>query len=138
MEQTAPYGESEPWNHPEERVSVCRSIVKSTTQRAWPIRSEAYPTMHIAPYGRTGFFGASEQCWALLEYLVCQCEETRRNRESQGSSRLEVNGQRVFRRLLDRHVSGLRAVQNLVHKVRDMAELLACVSRVRQESPHFD
>src|SRR6516164_8376718 len=38
MEQTAPHGESAPWNHPEERVSVCRSIVKSTTQRAWPSR----------------------------------------------------------------------------------------------------
>ena len=42
---------------------------------------------------------------ALLEHLVCQHEEPRRDRESQGSGRLEVNGQIVFRWLLDRHVA---------------------------------
>jgi hypothetical protein len=118
--------------------------------------------IECAEHTPQGFVGASEQCWAvvlvsglcvcsmflphfrfsrvraLLEHLVCQHEEPRWDREAQGSGRLEVNGQRVFHRLLDRHVGRLRAVQNLVDDDGDMTERLAGVLRIRQQSPRSD
>src|SRR5262250_1107709 len=51
----------------------------------------------------------------LLDHVVCLEEKRLRNGEAEGFRSLEVDDQLELRRLLDRQVAGLRALENLVH-----------------------
>ena len=76
------------------------------------------PSRRQSPWYAPGcpFHNPTERhCACLLDHLIRQYEEVRREGQAKRPSRLEVEDQLVLRRLLHREVGGLHTLQDLVH-----------------------
>src|SRR5262249_21949041 len=74
----------------------------------------------------------------LLDYLVGAAEDRRRNREAERARGLEVDHQLELRWLLDGKITGLGALENLVHVGRGAPKQIRNVRSIGHKAPGID
>src|SRR5438477_8648105 len=75
-------------------------------------------------------------CW-LLDYLIGACERGRRNVEAKRLGRFLVDHQ-LIRRLLDRQIGRLGALQNLVHEASRSTPTVTQINAIAQQPTGLD
>src|SRR3989440_3105195 len=81
---------------------------------------------------------AREQaCAGLLDHLIGACEHGRRNVEAKRLGRFHVD-HHLVRRLLDRQIGRLGALQNLVHKASRSSPTVTQINAIAQQSTSLD
>src|SRR5262249_9860321 len=73
----------------------------------------------------------------LFYNLVGPTESSRRQHHANGVSSLEVDDERPPAWVLERKITGLCAIQNLLHVSRSLPELIGDVRRIGHESARF-
>src|ERR1700751_853290 len=90
-------------------------------------------TTQGAPTGKPRGYAACNTS-RLLDDFRCLKQQGRRNFEAEGSGGLEIDAELEFRGLLDRQISGLRALQNFVHVGGSVSPGLTSPGPVRHQS----
>jgi hypothetical protein len=86
--------------------------------------------------GLPGSDNAPRQTAALFNHLVGALHQRWRHFDANHFRCLQINDRCEFRRLLDRKISGFRALENLVYENRSVTPHIAKIDPVRQEAPN--
>ena len=74
----------------------------------------------------------------LLDHLIRPRQQRRRDGEAEGLRGLQVDDEVEFRRLLNRKIARLGALENLIHIIGGASEKIEIIWRVRHQAPGWD